>query len=109
MVDWTDVVFGSAIKFSYSGTEYDGIFIHCDDDIVTVKLSNGYNLALQKDQINLVKIIRKGLENGESAPQQKPAKDRIRNAGKKHVSLLATGGTIASKVDYKTFILSFQH
>ena len=106
MVDWTDVVFGSAIKFSYSGTEYEGIFIHCDDDIVTVKLSNGYNLALQKDQINLVKIIRTAPENGEAVPQQKLAKDKIRNAGKKHVSLLATGGTIASKVDYKTGAVS---
>ncbi|MHB1708189.1 MAG: Glu-tRNA(Gln) amidotransferase subunit GatD [Thermoplasmataceae archaeon] len=106
MVDWTDVVFGSAIKFSYSGTEYGGIFIHCDDDIVTVKLSNGYNLALQRDQIRLVKIISKGTENGESAAQQKPAREKIGNARKKHVSLLATGGTIASKVDYKTGAVS---
>ena len=106
MVDWTDVVFGSAIKFSYSGMEYEGIFIHCDNDMVTVKLSNGYNLALQKDQVKLVKIIRKGSENGESAAQQKSAKNRVGSVGKKHVSLLATGGTIASKVDYKTGAVS---
>jgi glutamyl-tRNA(Gln) amidotransferase subunit D len=106
MVDWADVVFGSTIMFSYSGTEYEGIFIHSDGDIVTVKLSNGYNLALQKDQIKLVKIMSKGTEHVESTALLKPAKDRIENAGKKHVSLLATGGTIASKVDYKTGAVS---
>ncbi|MCL5668201.1 MAG: Glu-tRNA(Gln) amidotransferase subunit GatD [Candidatus Thermoplasmatota archaeon] len=106
MVDWADVVFGSTIKFSYSGAEYEGIFIHDDKDIVTVKLSNGYNLALQKNQIELMKIISEGMENGGSHARQKPTKGKVGNTGKKHVSLLATGGTIASKVDYKTGAVS---
>ncbi|MDH5416306.1 MAG: asparaginase domain-containing protein, partial [Nitrosopumilus sp.] len=79
---------------------YSGIIMpryeHSDDKHIVLKLKNGYNIGLEiakieKIEKNLIteKIIEKseGVEKSEGLPK---------------ILLLSTGGTIASKVDYRT-------
>ncbi|MEM0155192.1 MAG: Glu-tRNA(Gln) amidotransferase subunit GatD [Thermoplasmataceae archaeon] len=105
MTDMSAIKFGTSLKFSYSGNVYEGLFIHFDGALVTVKLSNGYNIVIPVESMDLIES--RFEENGNSTPTMQavsPAK-RMSNSSKK-VSLLATGGTIASKVDYKTGAVS---
>jgi len=106
MVNWTDIDFGTSIRFIYSGVEYDGTFIHLDGDVITIKLSNGYNIALRKDKVTLAGIVAAASASEEVKHNGKTTTDLNKQNGAKRVSLLATGGTISSKVDYKTGAVS---
>jgi glutamyl-tRNA(Gln) amidotransferase subunit D len=76
-------------------TTIKGIVVSDYDEFIVVKLKNGYDVVLNKNKykIELVKPAEKseGEKREEKVPEVK---------GK--ISLLATGGTIASKVDYST-------
>lgn len=72
-----------------------------EKDVVIIKLGSGYNIGINKSKVKLISSI----------SQQQPQiqeKDAIPVATKKEksnlpkISILHTGGTIASKVDYKT-------
>ena len=65
-------------------------------DTIVVKLSSGYNLAIRKGKIKKITLLKK---------LSKPKKERIgikHKKGLKTVTILHTGGTIASEVDYET-------
>ena len=67
-----------------------------NDDIITIKLKNGYNVGVavdQKTEINLVKKHKESVKKTQQAPldPKKPT-----------VSIIGTGGTIACYVDYRT-------
>lgn len=65
-------------------------------DFIILKLDNGYNIGISQDKIKAIKIEKK---------YEKPAeiKHHIKQKqGLPNVSVLSTGGTISSKVDYKT-------
>ncbi len=93
------IVVGDSVKITADIT-YSGIIMpryeHSDDKHIVLKLKNGYNVGLEiaeiekveKDQVTK-KIIEKseGIEKIEGLPK---------------ILLLSTGGTIASKVDYRT-------
>jgi len=67
-----------------------------DEDIVTIKLDNGYNIGLEvyKDtKITLIKKQRKVVKKSKKIPFDKK---------KSTVSVIGTGGTIACYVDYRT-------
>lgn len=67
-----------------------------NDNIFVLKLEHGYNIGIDKSKIKSIEIIEK----------YKPA--TVKNTPIKHkkglpnVSIISTGGTISSKVDYKT-------
>ncbi|MFP4423779.1 MAG: Glu-tRNA(Gln) amidotransferase subunit GatD [Candidatus Woesearchaeota archaeon] len=66
-----------------------------DEDIVIVKLDSGYNIGIRKERIKDMKVI----------SEYKPPKQASPVSHKKGlptVSILSVGGTISSKVDYKT-------
>jgi len=68
-----------------------------DPDTLIIKLDNGYNIGVHVDNIKELKLLCKGKEV-ELRPS-KPVKVK-KNLPK--VAILGTGGTIASRVDYKT-------
>ncbi|PIU62121.1 Glu-tRNA(Gln) amidotransferase GatDE subunit D, partial [archaeon CG07_land_8_20_14_0_80_38_8] len=79
--------------------EIEGILLnrpdYLEDDTLIIKLSNGYNIGINLRNIKSIKVISK----------TKPvktinSKDKIPK--KPFISILHTGGTIASKVDYRT-------
>jgi glutamyl-tRNA(Gln) amidotransferase subunit D len=67
------------------------------DDYVVVKLRTGYNVGVRVDSSTSVSVVGTGVEphfTRPTLPQQK--------AGLPKVAIISTGGTIASKVDYRT-------
>ncbi|MDP3639841.1 MAG: Glu-tRNA(Gln) amidotransferase subunit GatD [Nanoarchaeota archaeon] len=65
-------------------------------DTVIIKLDNGYNLGFPKKEITKMTVLQKA-----SAKKAAPAK-LAKRAGLPTLAILHTGGTIASKVDYRT-------
>ncbi|WP_297464926.1 Glu-tRNA(Gln) amidotransferase subunit GatD [Thermococcus sp.] len=67
-------------------------------ETLTIKLDNGYNVGILIDAISDVEIIEKARPRGEvSFTEVFPKKPELPN-----VAILGTGGTIASRIDYKT-------
>lgn len=66
-------------------------------EYIVVKLKTGYNVGVRIDSTSKLTVIGKGTEPHFTRPAQ-PA----RTSGLPKVSILSTGGTIASKVDYRT-------
>jgi len=61
--------------------------------IVVLKLSSGYNIGLKPDKVKRLKTLR----------TKKPKKLKIKtDPEKKNIVILGAGGTIASKIDYRT-------
>jgi glutamyl-tRNA(Gln) amidotransferase subunit D len=70
---------------------------HADSEHVVLKLKSGYNLGLEAEKVVSISILE------EASPQvATPLQSRIPREGKKRLLLLSTGGTIASRVDYRT-------
>ena len=93
------IVVGDAVNI-LGDVEYSGIIMpryeHRDDKHIVLKLKNGYNIGLETSsikKIEKVKTIEKPLEK--IKPQEKME-------GLPKILLLSTGGTIASKIDYRT-------
>jgi len=69
---------------------------HTDDKHITIKLKSGYNIGLE---INKIKKITKKEKQEEEIKKEEKIQ---RNPSLPNILLLSTGGTIASKVDYRT-------
>jgi len=81
--------------------QVDGILmprIHAGEEgYVVVKLRTGYNIGIQVQKVTSINVSGKGTEPHFTRPPM--PHQRI---GLPKVSILSTGGTIASKVDYRT-------
>jgi glutamyl-tRNA(Gln) amidotransferase subunit D len=66
------------------------------ENILTLKLDNGYNIGIRIDDLCKVELIRKGEEGGRVETEYES------DGSKPTVSILGTGGTIASYVEYRT-------
>ena len=71
-----------------------------DNKRIVLKLENGYNIGIAKNKIRKISLVRKFVKG--SQKKVKISKDKKL----KNVIILHTGGTIASKVDYKTGAVS---
>ena len=67
-----------------------------DKKIVLIKLDNGYNFGLPKTDVKKITVITKSKES-----KSRSSKVSIKK-GIPTIAILHTGGTIASKVDYRT-------
>lgn len=81
--------------------EFKGIILprseHDDDEHLVLKLANGYNIGVAVDTIRDMK------EYGYKEAHYKiPEKEFPTSPDKPNVKLLGTGGTIASRLDYRT-------
>ena len=92
---WSDVI----IK-SDRGT-FKGIILpraETEDDLhIVVKLHNGYNVGIKVGSINSVEVI--GYKKGH---YKIPESEFPTNPEKPNITLFGTGGTIASRLDYRT-------
>ena len=94
-----NVIVGDSVKIE-AGLKYSGIIMpryeHSDDIHVVLKLNNGYNIGLELEKIKKIEKIesnKKITENKQSVKN---------NPSLPKILLLSTGGTIASRVDYRT-------
>ena len=67
-----------------------------DKNIFVLKLENGYNLGIDKKKIKKIEMIEKYKKIN---PKLNPIKNK---KGLKNISIVSSGGTISSKIDYKT-------
>jgi glutamyl-tRNA(Gln) amidotransferase subunit D len=83
------------------GSKFTGVILPrsetADDLHIVVKLFTGYNVGVAADRIASAKEI-----GYRRAVYKIPEKDFPYDAAKKNVTLLGTGGTIASRLDYRT-------
>jgi glutamyl-tRNA(Gln) amidotransferase subunit D len=93
---------GDRVSVECGGMAYEGVLMPSRrKDHVVIKLDNGYNIGLRVPESEL-KLVEKGRE---IKPPQKTLK---RREGLPQISILSTGGTIASKVDYRTGAVTSQ-
>ena len=90
---------GDIIKVETDKGVFEGILLpSTDENIITIKMKNGYNIGILKENIKNIEIVAKG----EKPKYELPPLNIEKNKDFKTVSILSTGGTVASKVDYKT-------
>jgi len=89
--------FGDKIVVITPKKEYHGSYMPgSDDGKLVLKLENGYNVGIYKNKIKQVKLLEKYKETKSEIKSIKSQKNLPK------IVILHTGGTIASKVDYKT-------
>ena len=94
-----NVSVGDSIKV-ISDLTYAGILMPryetSEDSHIVLKLKSGYNIGIELDKIKDVEKI--------SSPEEKREESSVKEADSSlpKILLLSTGGTIASKVDYRT-------
>jgi glutamyl-tRNA(Gln) amidotransferase subunit D len=98
----TNINVGDTISIKKNGEEYIGVLmprsqVGSDQFHVIIKLETGYNIGIKLDQDSEVHRIKAGKKKRTTPTEQKPAAKSLPTA-----SILSTGGTIASKVDYRT-------
>ncbi len=95
---------GDRVSVQKSGTTYEGVLMPSRrEGHVVLKLDNGYNIGLRVPE-SQISLVHKGQEL-RAVGQDKPLRSR---EGLPQVSILSTGGTIASKVDYRTGAVTSQ-
>jgi len=92
---------GDLIRITKGGQVYEGILIprseYGDDKHIVIKLRSGYNIGVRLTPDAKVEKVGKGEKPAFVAPplpEQNPALPKV--------SVISTGGTIASRVDYRT-------
>ncbi|KAF6242259.1 Glu-tRNA(Gln) amidotransferase GatDE subunit D [Nitrosopumilus sp. b1] len=94
-----NIKIGNKVKI-FSDIVYEGIIMpryeKSDSNHITLKLKSGYNIGLEIDKIEKIEK----LESLEIKTEQKRQIEKKPNLEK--ILLISTGGTIASKIDYRT-------
>ncbi|HIP16285.1 MAG TPA: Glu-tRNA(Gln) amidotransferase subunit GatD [Methanothermococcus okinawensis] len=90
---------GDLVSIKTENTQYIGIVMpSLDEDILVIKMKNGYNVGISKRRIVSIEKI-----EGSKTPKYRKPEVVFENKGNlKNISILSTGGTVASRVDYNT-------
>ena len=84
---------GDMIRVTTTKGEYSGILMPQDKEFLVIKLENGYNIGIDRKTIGSIEVLKK--YEKKSSPLKEVAQLRELPT----ISVLHTGGTIASKVD----------
>lgn len=87
---------GDRVKVVTAEETIEGVLMPEEKDFIVLKLDTGYNLGIDKKRVREVQVAKEYKERkpGLAKPEAKK--------GLPMISILHTGGTIASKVDYET-------
>jgi len=92
---------GDVIKITKDAEAYEGILIprseYSDDRHIVIKLKTGYNIGIQITPATKIEKTGAGTKPTFTTPPQPPQKPNLPK-----VTIISTGGTIASRVDYRT-------
>jgi glutamyl-tRNA(Gln) amidotransferase subunit D len=92
---------GDMIRVTRKSEVYEGILIprseYGDETHIVVKLKNGYNIGIEITPDTTIEKIGKGTKPTFAAPPQPEENPQL-----PRVTIISTGGTIASRVDYRT-------
>ncbi|HJJ95374.1 MAG TPA: asparaginase domain-containing protein, partial [Methanocorpusculum sp.] len=87
------------VTVSFAGLEMDGIYITKSGDNAVVKLKSGYNICVPE-------TLCKAREVTAGAEAKAETPELMQNEKLPKLSIISTGGTIASTVDYTTGAVS---
>jgi glutamyl-tRNA(Gln) amidotransferase subunit D len=100
-LDSIKISIGDIIKITKNGISYQGILLDraedLDDRHIVLKLDSGYNIGLDINGA-VAELVMKG----DKPKIGLPALDIEKDIEKPDISIISTGGTVASVVDYKT-------
>ncbi|MBL7055416.1 Glu-tRNA(Gln) amidotransferase subunit GatD [Candidatus Woesearchaeota archaeon] len=89
---------GDRVKVTTKDSVKEGILMpNQETSSIVIKLDSGYNVGIDNKKIEGIKIIEKY-----KSVKQTTKKESKKDSKKPTISILHTGGTIASKVDYRT-------
>jgi len=71
-----------------------------DKNIYVIKLDSGYNMGIKKNKIKKISLIKKNI------PKKEKLAKIVHNENLPTISILHTGGTLASRVSYETGAVS---
>ena len=96
-----DISIGDIISIKKDNIEYQGMLLDRAEDAdelhIVLKLDNGYNIG-----VTLTGAEIKLLEKGEKPKIDLAPLEITKDPEKMDVSIISTGGTVASIIDYKT-------
>lgn len=100
VLEEADVSVGDRIRVSRDGSDHDGTLMprteQGDRDVIVIKLDNGYNLGITYDDDTSIELL-ESADTADTEQQAPPEHD----PDKPDITILHTGGTIASKVSYE--------
>ena len=92
---------GDEIEIEVRGKRYRGILMAryelADPGYVVIKLPNGYNIGIKASKDMLIRKIASAKKPRFTPPPRPPSKPELPK-----VTVVSTGGTIASRIDYRT-------
>lgn len=89
---------GDLVLITTKSSSEEGVLMPSPDkNIILIKLKTGYNVGFESKQVTKIKVLEKAVESVSVA-----AKITSKNSKLPTIAILHTGGTIASKVDYRT-------
>ncbi|AXV36934.1 MAG: Glu-tRNA(Gln) amidotransferase GatDE subunit D [Methanobacterium sp. BRmetb2] len=96
-----DIAIGDAVKLTKKNISYTGMLLDraedADDKHLVIKLDSGYNIGVNISEAK-IELLEKGLKPKIELPPVNLEKDHQ----KMDISIISTGGTVASVIDYKT-------
>lgn len=101
LVEWGVRVWSDVLAINDAGSEFEGVILPrsetLDDEHVVIKLRTGYNVGLHIDRMQQVREV-----GYKEAIYKIPEREFPTSPNLPKVTLLGTGGTIASRLDYRT-------
>jgi len=101
LTDWGVRVWSDVRIVNDAGTVFEGVILprsETDDDLhIVIKMKNGYNVGVHVSRVRSIEEI-----GYKEALYKIPEKEFPRSDNLQNVTLLGTGGTIASRLDYRT-------
>ncbi len=101
LIEWNARVWSDVRVTNQAGSRFEGVILprseNFDDLHIVLKLKNGYNVGLHVERIVRIEIL-----GYKQAVYKIPEKEFPRRDDLPNVTLLGTGGTIASRLDYRT-------
>lgn len=87
---------GDKVRIITLKEELEGIILETSEpEIILLKLKSGYNIGIKKEDIKDIKAVKE--------PVKKPEKVSLKQKKElPYIDVIITGGTISSRVDYKT-------
>jgi glutamyl-tRNA(Gln) amidotransferase subunit D len=85
--------------------KYEGTLMPSQTDRIVLKLKNGYNIGIEKESASITLLDKK--EETSTHPGI-VSTEKKKNEKLPNISILSTGGTIASKIDYRTGAVNSQ-
>ncbi|MHA2423404.1 MAG: Glu-tRNA(Gln) amidotransferase subunit GatD [Candidatus Thorarchaeota archaeon] len=98
----SNIKVGDTISIKKNGEEYVGVLmprsqVGSDQFHIIIKIESGYNIGIKLNKDSVIRRIKGSKKKKTTPPEEKPDTKNLPTA-----SILSTGGTIASKVDYQT-------